>query len=181
MPSSPRTAADSPTRSKPSQPEADTAFDISSLGELVRRRRGALSIRQAADEAGVSFSTLARVESGSQPDLATFTRLCGWLGVTPGQFFRSVGSVAERPMTPLDQAVAQIRADPALDDRAASMIADMMHRMYDQLAHQIATPAPVACHLRAKAVMRPGVPTRLSTLLQTMHDRLTELVEAGEL
>jgi DNA-binding XRE family transcriptional regulator len=39
-----------------------------------------LTVRQAADKAGVDPSTFWRAESGKTPDLATFVKLAKWLG-----------------------------------------------------------------------------------------------------
>ena len=153
-------------------------LDVSQLGELLREQRGALSIRQAAADAGVSFSTFSRVEAGAQPDLATFTRLCAWLGVPAGRFF---AAVAERELTPLDQAVSHLRSDPRLTPDAATKISTFLTDMYSALAADMPAARPaVACHLRAASVMRPGVPHRLASLLQDMHDELEARVERGE-
>ncbi|WP_433358738.1 helix-turn-helix domain-containing protein [Streptosporangium sp. CA-115845] len=152
---------------------------IGELGRLLKERRGNLSIRKAAADAGVSFSTWSRVEAGSQPDLATFTRLCTWLGVSPARFFNSV---SERESSPLDQAISHLRTDPRLTDEASAKISSVLRDMYDALARE-AGPArpPVACHLRATSVMRPGVPQRLATILSDMHDELVRQIEIGEL
>ena len=51
-----------------------SARSVEELGSLVaahRRDRG-LSLRRAAEETGVAFNTLARIEKGHVPDLATF-------------------------------------------------------------------------------------------------------------
>jgi hypothetical protein len=54
--------------------------------------------------------------------------------------------------------------------------------MYASLASAAPPSAPpVACHLRAAPVMRPGVPGRLSSLLSDIHGALDELVEHGKL
>ncbi|MFD8615312.1 helix-turn-helix domain-containing protein [Streptomyces sp. NPDC059631] len=154
-------------------------LDIAELGRLLRERRGALSLRQAAAEAGVSFSTFSRVEAGAQPDLATFTRLCAWLGVAPSRFFTPV---VERELSPLDQAITHLRTDPALSPDAAEKISSVLRDLYSALASATSPQRPaVACHLRATAVMRPGVSQRLSSLLTDMHDELQRRVEAGEL
>jgi transcriptional regulator with XRE-family HTH domain len=152
---------------------------IGELGRLLKERRGKLSIRKAAADAQVSFSTWSRVEAGSQPDLATFTRLCIWLGVSPARFFNPV---SEREYTPLEQAIGHLHADPRLTDAAAAKISSMMRDMYEALADE-AAPArpPVACHLRAGSVMRPGVPQRLAAILTDMHDELARKIEIGEL
>ncbi|WP_371579565.1 helix-turn-helix domain-containing protein [Streptomyces sp. NBC_01314] len=160
-------------------PEEVEKLDINELGSLLRERRGSLSLRQAAAEAGVSFSTFSRVEGGAQPDLATFTRLCAWLGVPASRFFTPV---TEREISPLDQAISHLRTDPRLSDEAASKIGSVLRDLYDALARDVEPSRPVvACHLRATNVMRPGVPQRLATLVDDMRDELLRLVEAGEL
>jgi transcriptional regulator with XRE-family HTH domain len=152
---------------------------IGELGRLLKERRGKLSNRKAAADAQVSFSTWSRVEAGSQPDLATFTRLCTWLGVSPARFFNPV---SERESTPLEQAIRHLHADPRLNDIAAAKISSMMRDMYEALAEEAApTQSPVACHLRASSVMRPGVPQRLAAVLTDMHDELVRQIEIGEL
>lgn len=137
-----------------------------------------MSLRQAAAEAGVSFSTFTRIETGAQPDLTSFTLLCAWLGVSPGQFFTPV---TERQVAPIDEAIAHLAADPRLEPDAASKIADVLRNMYDVLASAPGQRQVVACHLRAASMLRPGVPSRLNSLLGEMHDKLAARVAAGEL
>ena len=59
------------------------------LGQMVRNKRAArrLSYRQAAKEAGMSFSTMARIEGGAEPDFKNFRQLVGWLGLDADQVF----------------------------------------------------------------------------------------------
>lgn len=59
---------------------------IEELGRLISRKREGRGIRAAALEANVSPATLSRVENGNVPDLATFAKICRWLGVDPAQF-----------------------------------------------------------------------------------------------
>lgn len=135
-------------------------------------------MRQAADDAGVSFMTLSRVESGSQPDLTTFLRLCAWLRVPPEEFFIRG---ARRDTGTVDAVTRHLVTDPALDREAAQQIAGVVRDMYSALARRQSTPPVIACHLRAATVLRPGVPDRLGTLLGDMHSRLRERVQSGEL
>src|SRR6266542_6854865 len=93
----------------PAVSEQPTALAAAELGQLVKKHRGHQSIRQAAAEAGVSFSTLSRVEAGAQPDLATFLRLCVWLEVPPERFFRSG---LQRPASTVDEVTSDLYADP---------------------------------------------------------------------
>lgn len=154
-------------------------LDVEQLGDLIRERRGALSLRQAAADAGVSFSTFTRVESGHHPDLVTFTKLCAWLGLPPSRFFMPV---TERRVSPLEEAISHLKTDPALSSADASRIANVMKDLYTALA-KTAVPQNklVACHLRASAVLRPGVAPRLGSILEDLHTELSRRVEAGEL
>lgn len=149
-------------------------LDISELGRLVRQKRAdeELSIRQAAAQARVSFSTISRVEAGAQPDLTTFTSLCAWLGVNPSRFFTPI---SRRAQTPLDEAIEHLVTDPALTSGAAERIASVMRDLYQALATQPSstkTAKPLALHLRAATIMRPGVPERLASLLNDMREAL---------
>jgi transcriptional regulator with XRE-family HTH domain len=154
-------------------------MDVAALGMLVKQRRteARQSLRQAAADAGVSFSTMSRVEDGAQPDLATFTKLCAWLGVAPSAFFRTV---SERRQNGLEEAVMHLAADPRLTAEAAERITSTLREMYNVLA--ASSPAPkdaLAMHLRAATTMRPGVPERLASILQDMNETLTDLVDRG--
>lgn len=153
-------------------------LDVSQLGPMLRERRGSLSLRQAAQEAGVSFSTFSRVEAGSQPDLTSFTLLCGWLGVPATHFF---SSSAPREVEPIEEAIAHLSSDPRLEPDAMKKIADVLRGMYDALARDRVETPVFACHLRAASVMRPGAPERLSALLSEMHSTLERKVAAHEL
>lgn len=59
---------------------------LSVLGKLVRDKRCARRLRDAAGEIGISPATLMRIESGRVPDVDTFAKVCRWLGIDPGLF-----------------------------------------------------------------------------------------------
>jgi transcriptional regulator with XRE-family HTH domain len=151
---------------------------IAELGRLIRQKRidEGLSVRQAASQAQVSFSTVARVEAGAQPDLATFTSLCAWLGLEPSRFFMPT---MRRVQSPLDQAIEHLVTDPALSPSAAERIASVVRDLYAALATSPSPESkPIAVHLRAASVMRPGVPQRLASLLRDMRSALDGLPTA---
>lgn len=58
------------------------------LGRILegRRRFRKIDCRTAAAAIGVSSSTLARVEAGGMPDLATLRACCKWLEIAPSTF-----------------------------------------------------------------------------------------------
>ena len=169
----PRSATRSGAQHEPDQP---SGIEVEELGRLVRERRGALSIRQAAADAGVSFSTLARVEAGAQPDLATFTRLCAWLAVPPERFFRSSTQRAE---TTIDRVTSHLFADPRLTAEAAEHIVGIVRDLYGTLAREASEPPALAMHLRAASILRPGVPERLGSLLTDMRAALEQRLGEG--
>lgn len=161
------------------RPHEIERLDVAQLGRLVREHRGKLSLRQAATEAGVSFSTMSRVEAGAQPDLASFTALCAWLGRPPSTFFTPV---AARPSDTLDEVLHHLHADPRLTPDAANAISSVLKEMYGNLAKTLTPSKPlVACHLRAAPVMRPGVPARLGSLLEDLSTGLERLIDQGDL
>lgn len=59
---------------------------LQELGGFVAEKRGKRGIRAAAADAGVSHTTLARIEKGHVPDLETFAKICKWLERDPREF-----------------------------------------------------------------------------------------------
>jgi len=143
---------------------------MSTLAGLVRAKRQeeGLSVRGAAEAAGVSFSTISRVESEHQPDLANFLNICAWLGVDASRF---AGSGPTRREAALENAIRHLSADPRLSAEASQKITRMVRDMYEALAAPEIT-SVVAAHLRAATVLRPGVPERLASLVRDMHRQL---------
>jgi hypothetical protein len=99
--------------------------------------------------------------------------LCAWLGASPADFF---APVARRSQTPLDEAIEHLITDPALSPDAAEQIASVMRSMYQALAGEARTQSlqPMAVHLRAASIMRPGVPERLASLIKDMREALED-------
>lgn len=59
---------------------------LSSLSKMTTAKRGDKKLRETAKEIGISPATLMRIEGGRIPDVATFGKICHWLGVDPGEF-----------------------------------------------------------------------------------------------
>lgn len=104
---------------------------LSSLGALVRKKRGERKLRETAHDVGIGPATLMRVENGRIPDIETFGKLCKWLGVDPGTFlgFERNQSSRSSQVVSLDTPIslsAHFRADqtpePATVDALAKMI-----------------------------------------------------------
>ncbi|NBC16568.1 MAG: helix-turn-helix domain-containing protein [Bacteroidetes bacterium] len=62
-------------------------IDRGKLAGAVRAKRGERTLRDAAEDAGLNFATLSRIENENPCDLDTFARICDWLGV-PMDYFR---------------------------------------------------------------------------------------------
>ncbi|WP_420312233.1 helix-turn-helix domain-containing protein [Streptomyces sp. YS-B37] len=147
----------------------DEPIDIEALQTLVRQHRAqlGLSLRAAAEQSDVPFNTLARVEKGHLPDLANFTRLVDWLGLTPERFFQPTRLRTES--TP-DVIAFHLSRDPNLTDAAAAKIAGLVKELYGSLA---ARESEVKVHLRAASTFTPQASRLLADLLATMQSKLT--------
>ena len=104
---------------------------LSSLGALVRKKRGERKLRETARDVGIGPATLMRVENGRIPDIETFGKLCKWLGVDPGTFlgFESEHSTrspqAASPDTPISLS-AHFRADQTPEPATVNALAKMI-------------------------------------------------------
>ena len=141
--------------------------DLSDLGKIVaveRARRG-LSLRETAEELGIPFNTLARVEKGHVPDLPKFKRLVEWCGADINQFFE----LRERATATTEVIAHHLRADANLSPEAADRIAGLVKDLYKALANpqQIA-----AVHLRSAKTFRPLAAQKLGDLINDMNQVL---------
>lgn len=55
---------------------------------ILKRDKKGLSIRPAAIQAGVPFSTLHRIEQGQTPDVNTLIKVLDWLKMGIGKFIK---------------------------------------------------------------------------------------------
>lgn len=94
---------------------------MQTLGRRLAEKRGARGVREAAKEIGISHATLSRVERGYLPDLDTFSKLCKWLEVNPGEV---LGVKSETKAIP--RASAHFRTDQALKPETARALADLI-------------------------------------------------------
>jgi len=140
---------------------------IEDLGPLLAQRRTELdlSLREVSAQAGIPAATLSRIEQGRTPDLATFRRLIGWLGVPPNRFFSS----AERSVSTPEAITEHLRLDASLAPEDADKIADLVRTMYDSLRRE---DRRLAVHLRAAKTFTPPAMRLLSDLLLEMQESL---------
>jgi transcriptional regulator with XRE-family HTH domain len=115
------------------------------LGRAIRRRREekALSLRDVADQTGVSASTLSRIENGTgKPDADNIARLTSWLDVPMERIVgrrqkdsKDVQAVVFYPHESMPEIVeAHLRADRNLTPDTAKALSEMFRVAYQQFS-----------------------------------------------
>jgi transcriptional regulator with XRE-family HTH domain len=116
------------------------------LGRAIRRKREeqGLSLRDVADETGVSASTLSRIENGTgKPDADNIARLTAWLNVPMERIMsgRATDGDEARPVvyfpqeTMPDIVEAHLRADRNLTPDTAKALSELFRVAYAQFSH----------------------------------------------
>jgi len=120
--------------------------DTEELGRAIRRRREelTLSLRDVADETGVSASTLSRIENGTgKPDADNIARLTAWLDMPMERILagrnsdsQSAKAVVYFPHESTPEIVeAHLRADRNLTPETASALSELFRVAYAQFSH----------------------------------------------
>src|SRR5919199_2813512 len=115
------------------------------VGGAIRRKREelGLSLRDVADETGVSASTLSRIENGTgKPDADNIARLTAWLEMPIERVMsgREQGDDAEQavvyfPQEPTPSIVeAHLRADRNLTPETARALSELFRVAYAQFS-----------------------------------------------
>ncbi len=73
---------------------------IDALARLMIAKRGSRGVRAAAEDVGISSATFSRIENGHMPDLATFAKICAWLGRDPNEFLGVEGVIGNGESDP---------------------------------------------------------------------------------
>jgi transcriptional regulator with XRE-family HTH domain len=98
-------------------------LSVQALGRKLLEKRGGRGIREVAREIGVSSATLSRVERGHLPDLDTFSKVCKWLGVDPGQVLGFQPSKATKPKVAVHFKKDRAQALPTAQALAQAILA----------------------------------------------------------
>jgi transcriptional regulator with XRE-family HTH domain len=140
--------------------------EIARLGAILkaRRREKHLSLRDLADQTGVSLNTLSRVERGHVPDLKNFQLILDWLELPAERFLDTPGDAS----TP-EVIARHLRADRRLPNEAAIKIAAMVEEMYHNLVGEQPT---LSLHLRSAKTFTPGAGALLADILGEMESNL---------
>ncbi len=122
-----------------------TGINTAELGTAVRRRREqqGLSLRDVAEETGVSASTLSRIENGrGKPDADNIARLAAWLDMPIERVMHSGHRSATDPKpvvyyphesTP-EIVEAHLRADRQLSPETAKALSELFRVAYKQFS-----------------------------------------------
>jgi len=123
-----------------------TGVNTAELGSAIRRRREehGLSLRDVADETGVSASTLSRIENGTgKPDADNIARLAAWLDM-PIERVMHHGARATSDRKPVvyyphestpEIVEAHLRADRHLTPQTAKALSELFRVAYAQFSH----------------------------------------------
>ena len=103
-----------------------------------KRKKKDIGLRAAAQESGVSASTLSRLERGvasSLPDADTLAKLADWLNVSIGFLLSEQakeGDQDEPELTTVEIVEVSLRADKNLSPETAEALAGMFRLLYEQ-------------------------------------------------
>ena len=103
-----------------------SAKNLSSLGTMVRKKRGEAKLRDIAEIVGISAATLMRVENGRIPDVATFGKLCAWLEVNPGDFLGYKENLKNAAASNILSISAHFKADKTPKSKTVNALAKMI-------------------------------------------------------
>jgi transcriptional regulator with XRE-family HTH domain len=110
--------------------------NINELSALIKSKRGKNGLRAAAAEAGVSPSTLSRVEQSKIPDLQTLMKLCDWLNISVNEFIHederqeNISTLNPKGLDTPSIIAAHLRADKELSLETAEALAEMVRIAY---------------------------------------------------
>jgi len=123
-----------------------SGVNTSELGDAMRRRREqqGMSLRDVAEETGVSASTLSRIENGTgKPDADNIARLAAWLDMPIERVMHHGPRSAADPKpvvyyphesTP-EIVEAHLRADRHLTPETAKALSELFRVAYTQFSH----------------------------------------------
>jgi len=125
-------------------PQSETLIDAIELGRRVRakRRSKKLSLREAAEELGVSAPTISRVERGHLPERESLLRLARWAGVRIDPVLHETArrlrnTVVHGPDASTVEAIElHLRADKNLSRDDAEALSEMFRLAYDALSQK---------------------------------------------
>ena len=103
-------------------------LSLTSIGPLIREKRGSRGIREVAAEIGISYATLSRIENGKVPDLKTFSKICTWLELDPNEILGCGNRTKPIQSKEKSTVLAHFRADKNLDSGTLQALTEIVLR-----------------------------------------------------
>ena len=103
-------------------------LSLTRIGPVLRERRGVRGIREVATEIGISYATLSRVENGKLPDLQTFSKICKWLELDPGEILGCKNKPKPSQAKEGATVLAHFRADKNLNPNTLQALTEIVLR-----------------------------------------------------
>lgn len=97
-------------------------MSLKNIGRKIQEKRGSMGLREAAKNIGISPATLSRIENGKVPDLDTFSKLCRWLDIDPG----NVMGLTPKKHADDSQVRVHFKKDDAVSNETAQALASMI-------------------------------------------------------
>ena len=102
-------------------------MNVDDLAHHVLRTRGSMGIRAAANEIGISPTTLSRIERGHIPDMKTLDKICQWVGESPEKF-TGIGGLQ-----------IAFKSKTTMEPKTAKSLANLITLASEQFAQEIKT------------------------------------------
>jgi transcriptional regulator with XRE-family HTH domain len=116
----------------------DRPIDVSALYVALdsRRKTANKSWRELAKELGMSASVFTRLAQGRQPEMGSYQKMVGWLGVSMDDF-SELGKPSEaEARNTVETIAAYLRADQALKPESAAAIETIVRAAYEEMSDQ---------------------------------------------
>ena len=112
---------------------AQTQINVDALVAALdsERRAKDLSWRQLAKDAGISPSTLTRMQQGKSPDVNTFTALTRWLNTPAERFYAdTVASATGQDDDPLAVVSTLLRGKKRMNPKALAALQELVNAAF---------------------------------------------------
>lgn len=115
---------------------------ISSIGSLLREKRskGNQGIRDAATKIGISSATLSRVENGKLPDLESFSKICRWLRIDPGEVLDCKEAITSNKESGENVLSVHLRAERSMSKELTQALGEMIFAAQKMMAEEAREP-----------------------------------------
>lgn len=115
---------------------------ISSIGSLLRDKRSKSSkgIREVATEIGISSATLSRIENGKLPDLESFSKICRWLRIDPGEVLDCKDVIAPSKASDENVVSVHLRAERNMSKELTGALGEMIFAAQKMMAEEAKEP-----------------------------------------